>query len=156
WTTCLLLVAPHEHRDEIASELLAASEGYLRSRGASQIYAGSQAPLNPFYLGMYGGSDVAGVLASNTGWVQLLTVSGHQPTIVRVIAGRTLVNFRPPVDRKQMQVRRRFKVAGPYAVLPDNWWEASVWALHEWTQFQLVLPGGGEPIIAATFWDVDP
>jgi hypothetical protein len=40
--------------------------------------------------------------------------------------------------------------------LPDNWWDACVWALHEWTRFSLVLPGGGEPIISATFWDVEP
>jgi len=68
-TTCLLLVAPHENRPMIAAELLAASENYLRRRGAKQLYAGSQFPLNPFYLGMYGSSDVAGVLASNIGWV---------------------------------------------------------------------------------------
>ncbi len=155
-TTCLLLVSPHEDRQTIAAELLAASEDYLRKRGAQQIYAGSQFPLNPFYLGMYGSSDVAGVLNSNTGWVSLLSAFGYRPHIRRVLAGRVLAGFRPPVDRQQMQVRRRFKVAGPSDVLPDNWWDASVWALHEWTKFDLVLPDGGEPIISATFWDIDP
>ncbi|HMC12703.1 MAG TPA: hypothetical protein VKH44_15490 [Pirellulaceae bacterium] len=155
-TTCLLLVAPHENRPMIAQELLAASEDYLRSRGAQQLYAGSQYPLNPFYLGMYGSSDVAGVLASNSGWVDLLTASGYQPKVRRVLAGRTLAGFRPPVDRKQMQVRRKFKVAEPAYVVPDNWWDACVWALHEWTRFKLVLPHGGETIISATFWDVEP
>jgi hypothetical protein len=55
-----------------------------------------------------------------------------------------------------MQVRRKFKVDGPSYIVPDNWWDACVWALHEWTRFSLVLPGGGEPIISATFWDVEP
>jgi len=155
-TTCLLLVSPHDQRPIIAQELLAASENYLRGRGARQIYAGSQFPLNPFYLGMYGSSDVAGVLASNSGWVQLLTNSSYRPKIGRVLAGRTLAGFRPPVDRKQMQVRRKFKVSEPTSILPDNWWDACVWALHEWTRFNLVLSGGGEPIISATFWDVEP
>ena len=155
-TTCLLLVAPHEQRPQIAMELLAASEDYLRKGGAKQLYAGSQFPLNPFYLGMYGSSDVSGVLNSNTGWVSLLTASGYRPHIRRVLAGRVLAGFRPTVDRKQMQVRRRFKVAGPTDILPDNWWDACVWALHEWARFDLVLPDGGEPIISATFWDVDP
>jgi GNAT superfamily N-acetyltransferase len=155
-TTCLILVAPHENRPMIAHELMAASEDYLRRRGAQQIYAGSQFPLNPFYLGMYGSSEVAGVLASNSGWVDLLTASGYQPRIRRVLAGRTLGGFRAPVDRKQMQVRRKFKVAEPLIAIPDNWWDACVWALHEWTRFNLVLPGGGEPIISATFWDVQP
>jgi GNAT superfamily N-acetyltransferase len=155
-TTCLLLVAPHSDRPMIAAELLGASEDYLRRRGAKQLFAGSQFPLNPFYLGMYGSSDVAGILSSNTGLVHLLANSGYQPKIRRVLAGRTLAGFRPPVDRKQMQVRRKFKVAEPAYVVPDNWWEACVWALHEWTRYKLVLPGGGEPIISATFWDVEP
>jgi GNAT superfamily N-acetyltransferase len=155
-TTCLLLVAPHDHRPQIAAELMDASEDYLRRRGATQLHAGSFEPLNPFYLGMYGSSDVAGVLASNTGWISLLTNCGYEPQLRRVLAGRTLGGYRPPVDRKQMQVRRKFKVAGPVTVLPDNWWDACVWALHDWTRYRLVLPGGGEPIISATFWDVEP
>jgi GNAT superfamily N-acetyltransferase len=155
-TTCLLLVSPHEDRAVIAAELMAASEDYLRRRGAQQIYAGSQFPLNPFYLGLYGSSDVAGVLNSNSGWVSLLKNSGYRPHLRRVLAGRVLAGFRPPVDRQQMQVRRKFKVAGPKDVIPDNWWDACVWALHEWTRFDLVLAVGGEPIISATFWDIDP
>jgi GNAT superfamily N-acetyltransferase len=155
-TTCLLLVAPHEARETIAAELLAASEEYLRRHGAQQLYAGSQSPLNPFYLGMYGSSDLAGVLNSNSGWVSLLTASAYRPQIRRVLASRVLAGFRPPVDRNQMQVRRRFKVAGPLDVLPDNWWDACVWSVHEWTRFDLVLPGGGEPIVSVTMWDIDP
>ena len=155
-TTCLILVAPHDNRPMIATELLAASEDFLRRRGASQLFAGSQYPLNPFYLGLYGSSDVPGVLASNAGWVDLLVASGYEPHVRRVLAGRTLAGFRPPIDREQMQVRRKFKVAEPVTVVPDNWWDACVWAMHEWTRFKLVLPGGGEPIISATFWDVQP
>ena len=155
-TTCLLLVAPHDNRPMIAQELMAASEDYLRRRGAQQLYAGSQFPLNPFYQGLYGSSDVAGVLASNVGWVDLLTASGYRAKSRRVLAGRTLGGFRPPIDRRQMQVRRKFKVAEPKVAIPDNWWDACIWALHEWTRFSLVLPGGGEPIISATFWDVQP
>lgn len=155
-TTALLLVAPHQDRPTIATELLAASEDYLRRKGASQLYAGSQAPLNPFYLGMYGSSDLAGVLASNSGWCSLLASCGYHARFRRVLASRTLAGFRPAVDRQQMQIRRKFKVNGPIDVLPDNWWDACVWSLHEWSRFDLILPGGEEPIISATFWDVDP
>jgi len=155
-TTCLLLVAPHDRRDEIAPNLMAQSEAFLRDRGARRLFAGNQSPLAPFYLGMYGSSDGAGVLTSNIGWVNLLNACGYEPKCRRLLAGRTLVGFRPPVDRKQMQIRRRFKVVGPKPIVPDNWWEACLWALHEWTRFDLVLPGGGEPIISAVVWDVQP
>ncbi len=155
-TTCLILVAPHDNRPMIATELMAASEDYLRRGGAKELYAGSQYPLNPFYLGLYGGSDVAGVLGSNAGWIDLLTASGYEPHAQRVLVGRTLGGFRAPIDREQLQIRRKFKVAEPATVVPDNWWDANVWAMHDWTRFKLVLPGGGEPIISATFWDVQP
>src|SRR4029453_2113056 len=115
-TTCLLLVAPHDNRPLIPSERLAASLHYLRGRGAQLLSAGSQFPLNPYYLGMYGSSDVAGVLASNSGLVNLLADSGYKPKVRRVLAGRTLAGFRPPIDRKQMQVRRKFKVSEPISV----------------------------------------
>jgi hypothetical protein len=54
---------------------------------------------------MYGSSDVAGVLASNVGWCQLLKVS-LSAEIQRVLAGRPLAGFRPPIDRQQLYVRR--------------------------------------------------
>jgi hypothetical protein len=155
-TTCLLMVAPHEHRPQIALELLSASEDYLRRSGARHTYAGSQFPLNPFYLGLYGSSDLPGVLASDAAFVELLQAAGYKPLVRRQLFSRSLASFRAPIDRQQMQVRRRFAIAPPADRQPDNWWEASVWAQHEWTRFDLVLPAGGEPIISAIFWDVEP
>ena len=155
-TTCLLIVAPHEQRPQIAMELLSASEDYLRRGGARHIYAGSQFPLNPFYLGLYGSSDLPGVLASDLAMVELLNAAGYKPLVRRQLFSRSLASFRAPIDRQQMQVRRRFSVAPPVDRLPDNWWEACVWAHHEWTRYDLVLPAGGEPIISAIFWDIDP
>jgi predicted N-acetyltransferase YhbS len=155
-TTCLLMVAPHEQRAQIALELLSASEDYLRGSGAKHVYAGSQFPLNPFYLGLYGSSDLPGVLASDVAFVELLLAAGYKPLARRQLLSRSLASFRAPIDRQQMQVRRRFAVAPPVDRLPDNWWDASVWAQHEWTRFDLVLPAGGEAIISAIFWDVEP
>ena len=137
-------------------ELLSASEGYLRKCGVQQIYAGEQFPLNPFYIGCYGSNDLPGVLASDAPTVELLTAAGYRPAIHRKLYHRQLAGFRPAVDRQWMQVRRRFVVAMRDEVLPDNWWEANAWAWHDWTRFVLTLPDGGEPIIAATFWDVEP
>ena len=64
-TTHILMVDPAERESTLADELLAASEDYLRSRGATVIYAGGINPLNSFYLGLYGGSEIPGVLQSD-------------------------------------------------------------------------------------------
>src|SRR4029078_11931638 len=89
-------------------------------------------------------------------WVCCVHAARYQPQFRRFLTCRTLGGFRPPIDREQMQVRRKFKVAEPTTVTPENWWDACGWAMHEWTRLKLVLPGGGEPIISATFWDVQP
>lgn len=155
-TICLLHVAPHEQRAQIAMELLSSAEDYLRRRGAQQIYAGCQFPLNAFYLGFYGSSDVPGVLKSDAQFVELLNASGYRPAMSRALWRRSLAGFRTPVDRQWMQVRRRFVLTAASDSVPDNWWEACVWSHHDWTRYDLTLAGGGEPLISATFWDVEP
>ncbi len=155
-TICQLMVAPHEQRGIIAVELLGAAEDYLRRRGAQQIHAGCQFPLNPFYLGLYGGSEAPGVLDSDAQFVELLAGAGFHRARRRALWRRSLAGFRAPVDRQWMQVRRRFVAAPPVEVLPDNWWEACVWTHHDWTCYPLNLPGGGESVISATLWDIEP
>jgi GNAT superfamily N-acetyltransferase len=155
-TVCQVMVAPHEQRGIIAVELLNAAEDYLRRRGAQQIYAGCQFPFNPFYLGLYGSSEVPGVLASDAQFLELLSGAGYRPTRRRSLWRMTLAGFRAPVDRQWMQVRRRFLAAPPIEALPDNWWEANIWAHFDWIRFDLTLPGGGEPVISAITWDIEP
>jgi GNAT superfamily N-acetyltransferase len=155
-TVCQLLVGPHEQRGMVMVELLGAAEDYLRRRGASQMYAGCQFPFNPFYLGLYGSNDVPGVLATDLEFVSLLAGAGYKPQSRRTLWRRTLAGFRAPVDRQWMQVRRRFVAAPPRDVLPDTWWDACVWANHDWTRCDLTLAGGGEPVISATLWDIEP
>jgi hypothetical protein len=150
------MVSPHEERGQIAVELLTAAEDYLRRRGAGQIHAGCQFPLNPFYLGLYGSNDVPGVLASDTQLVELLRGASYRATTGRTLWRRPLAGFRAPIDRRWMQVRRRFVASPPTEVLPDNWWDACVWANHDWARGHLTIAGGGEPIISATLWDIEP
>jgi GNAT superfamily N-acetyltransferase len=155
-TICQVMVAPHEQRGVIAVELLNAGEDYLRRRGARQIYAGSQYPLNPFYLGLYGSSDVPGVLATDTMLVELLRGSGYTPKIRRTLWRRTLAGLKPPIDRQWMQVRRKFTASALLEAHPDNWWDACVWAHHDWTRCNLTLPNGSERVISALLWDIEP
>jgi GNAT superfamily N-acetyltransferase len=155
-TVCQVMVAPHARRGTIMVELLAAAEDYLRRRGAVQIYAGCQFPFNPFYVGFYGSSDVPGVLATDQEFQSLLRGAGYRAHSRRTMWRRTLAGFRSPVDRQWMQVRRRFAAAPARDELPRNWWEANVWAHHDRTRCDLTLAGGGEPVISATFWDIEP
>ncbi|MCE9526733.1 MAG: hypothetical protein K8R36_11845 [Planctomycetales bacterium] len=155
-TTCQLLVAPHEQRAQIQADLLHASEEYLRSSGVRQIFGGSAFPVNPFYLGLYGGSRLPGVLASDLEQTALFQNAGYRERERRVLLNRSLANFRCPVDRRLMQLRRRCEVAAVHDVTPDNWWESCVWMHANWTRYELRFKDSEDALISATFWEIVP
>ena len=75
-TTCLILARPDCRTGDVAAGLLEQSEAYLRDRGAKVLYGGGIRPLNAFYFGLYGGSEMPGVLARRTDWRRRRTCRG--------------------------------------------------------------------------------
>ena len=59
---CLLMVRPRDDQLAIRQRLVEEAERYLLARGATEIRAGCIRTSSPFYLGLYGGSDMAGIL----------------------------------------------------------------------------------------------
>src|SRR5205085_1341627 len=87
---CLLGVRP-SHRDKgIGSELLDRGVAYLRGKGARTIYAGQLRPLTPFYLGLYGGSDLPGFLASDEAAAPFLEYAGYRASATCLVLQRRL------------------------------------------------------------------
>src|SRR5438874_289349 len=62
---CAIAVLPSHRRRRIGSELLQKAEQYVAARGTQVVQAGQARPLNPFYFGLYGGSDTPGLLPSD-------------------------------------------------------------------------------------------
>lgn len=153
---CLVLVAPHERREEIARELVAQAEDYLRRQGTKLIYGGGIHPVDPFYLGLYGGSELPGVLASDELSLELFRGLGYQEIDRCVILERDLVGFRPRVDRRQMQIRRLYGIEATFDPAPVNWWEACTFGLTDRTRFDLRPRDGGSLCCTVTFWDMEP
>jgi len=155
-TTCQVLVAPHEQRREIQAELLRQSENYLAARGARELYGGAAFPLNSFYLGLYGGSRLPGILASDVEQTTLFQNAGYREKERRVLLNRPLANFRPPIDRRLMQLRRRCEVVSVPDVAPDNWWESCVWMHASWVRYELRFKDSADALISTIFWDITP
>jgi hypothetical protein len=155
-TTCQLLVAPHEERAQIQAELLRMSEVYLAGRGVQQLFGGAAFPVNSFYLGLYGGSRLPGVLATDVEQSALFKNAGYREKERRLLLNRPLANFRPPVDRRLMQLRRRCEVIAVHDVTPDNWWESCIWMHATWTRYELRFKDSADALISATFWDILP
>ena len=151
---CVVVVHPTFRRHGIGRELLARGEAYLRQLGATSIQAGAAPPCDPFYHGLYGGSEVSGFLESNSDAAPFLKALGYQPAQRIVVLQRNLkqgdpISFRLSLIRRKMDT---FIFATPES--PAFWWYSRYGRLEN-VQFRLVPKGGGEAVAAVTVSGMD-
>ncbi len=151
----LLLVVSHPEEAAIRAGLLAQSEGYLRRRGAKVLYGGGIRPLDPFYCGLYGGSELPGILDSEPDTQAVFRDHGYREIDRTVVFHRELMGFRPLVDRQQMQIRRNTDVEVLTDPPPRSWWAACAMSAFERTVFNLQMRGEAAPVACATFWNME-
>jgi GNAT superfamily N-acetyltransferase len=149
--TCVLVVRPGCAEAEVSGGLLERSEQYLHGRGARVLYGGGLAPLSPFYVGLYGGSELPGVLDSDTVARQTFAAHAYQETERTWLLRRELSGFESLINRQQMQVRRQVIVEVTVDVSTRSWWEALVLGGFDLTRFDLLPRSGGPPIATALF-----
>lgn len=150
---CGLFVLEDEPFAEIATGLLARAEEQLRRVGATRLSAGGLYPVDPFYWGFYGGPLSAGIPVSDADRLALYCGAGYQEVKRYAILERPLLGFRPPVDRCQLQIKRKFVVDACNEVPTANWWEACVYGQIDRARYT-VRASDCSPIDAwLTFWD---
>jgi len=151
-TTAMLIVSPREDRAAIASELLSRSEEYLRECGASKLHGGGTPTLAPFYFGLYGGSSLPGVLATDHATVELFRAAGYVEASYCRCFRCDLTSFRPPVDREMMQARRQYQLEQVPDSPPRDWWEGCTCASEDerW-RVQLCHKAEATPVAALSF-----
>jgi len=154
-TTCLVLVRRDCDEPRVAAGLVEQCEQYLRRRGAKVLYGGAIHPLNPFYLGLYGGSELPGVLKSDAPANEAFRSRGYKEIDQVMVLRRELAGFQPPMDRRQMQARRQMIVEETADPPPRSWWEACVLGEFHLTRFELVPRSGGQPVARATFRSIE-
>ena len=155
-TICTLVLSPDHDSNSIAQELIRRAEAYLRENNAKVLYGGGVHPLNPFYLGLYGGSELPGVLSGDHTMLDALRASNYEVIDQVVILQRELSTFRPKVDRKTLQVRRKFHIEATFDPPAQNWWEACSFGLTDRTRFILRGKSHDAPCSVVTFWDMEP
>ena len=152
--TIAMLVVDHGVDDpELARRLILEAERYLRSRGASVLYAGGQFPLNPFYWGLYGGSEGSGVLSGHSGFFQTLTAMGYEPVSTTVFLEFDLASPEPR-DARAVLTRRRTQLVIEEDALPIHWWENQSLSESHLTRFRLLARSDGTELARATTWDM--
>jgi GNAT superfamily N-acetyltransferase len=139
---------------EIASGLVRLAENHLRSQGAAVIYAGGQAPLNPFYWGLYGGSEFSGILSGHSDFARAVTREGY------VVASRSILfeadltqplSFKDP--RMVLMRRQTLLEIEEDAILP-SWWDARAIGESHPTRYRLVRRGDNALLASAWTWEM--
>lgn len=155
-TTCMIALETGCSVKEITAGLLERSEAYLRGRGCQVFYGGGMAPLNPFYVGLYGGSELPGILDDDK-TARAVFESHHYQEIERTRIMRVdLTRFESVIDRSQMQIRRQMVVESQNDAPTRSWWEACTLGEFELTRFDMLPRGGGPTVASALFRSMDP
>jgi len=139
----------------IADELLKRGEQYLRDRGAQEIVAAGFDTTCPFYLGLYGGSQLTGILESDTRRRDFFTNSDYQ-SVGRIALSKCDLNtVRVGFDRDVLRLRRSMQIN----YLPDpksrSWWDACTQGFLPQIQVTATPTDSGTLVASATFWDME-
>jgi ribosomal protein S18 acetylase RimI-like enzyme len=155
-TTHVLMVEGGRNEPALADDLLGASEDYLKRRGAEVIYAGGVNPLNSFYLGLYGGSEIPGVLQSDTLLQDACARAGYRELDRVLIMQCDLARVRPPVSRELRAIKRTTQLVEKIDPPPKTWWEACVWGSLQRDVFSLLDKTQNRVVATASLWDMQP
>lgn len=151
----LVVLVPHEQAAAIGADLLARSEAYLRRRGARVILGGGTDALCGFYLGLYGGAGIPGILGSSPGMQDVFRLAGYAEEDRIAVLRRPLSGFRPPVNRLQLAIRRATVLRAVDEPVHDSWWEAATTSGLSLRRYELTN-AAREVLGSATFWDMQP
>jgi GNAT superfamily N-acetyltransferase len=150
-----VMVDPEVEAGALPTELLALSEQYLISHGAQVLYGGGVRPLDAFYLGLYGGSELPGVLDTDPGMQQLFSQAGYRVIDRIVVLQCDLSRFRAPVTHATRQWVRSTRVEQFAHDEEASWWRRGTIGCLEPQRFE--LRGRNDELLASTtLWDLEP
>jgi ribosomal protein S18 acetylase RimI-like enzyme len=153
-TIAMLVVEADSADTELGRGLIAEAERYLRGHGAQVIYAGGQYPLNPFYWGLYGGSEWAGILSAHATFVRTVVEAGFEPVSTTVLLEADL-STPEPRDPRVVLIRRQARLEVTEDAMPGNWWEAMAIGEFRPTRYRLLSKADGGELAHATVWDMN-
>ena len=151
-----LRVVDCEQKTKIEDGLLQLAEGYLRANGAKEVWFASRFPQSPFYLGLYGGSRVPGVMEEDSGVLEALQRNGYQKGKEISILQRELGHVQSVTGRKQLLVRRNYLISAIADPLEKSWWECCTLGMAERDRFTIERKKDNHVAGTVSFWDMQP
>ena len=154
-STLLVIVPPHRAENEIGDQLLARCEHYLQESGATRFLGGGNDVFRGFYLGLYGGSDLPGILDSSPAMQQVFLRAGYQQREKITVLRRPLEGFRVPVNRLHIAIRRRTVMHVIDEPERRTGWEAATTTGVALRRYEL-RNKTDDVLGSAAFWDMQP
>lgn len=151
---CAVVVRMDYRRRGIGRELVARAEEYLRSKGAAEIFAGESGRRNPFYLGLYGGAESAGMLESDVNAAPFFTALGYLPAERYILMRRNIAEKNDPFDPRMLTVKRAMKFGVMDRPANATWWWMTRQGRFDSLTFVLVPNAGGPTPAEVTFWEM--
>lgn len=150
----LIGVRPGFRRRGVGTELLRRCEAYLHQRGARTIEAGPHARRNPFYLGLYGGSDSPGFLASDPDAEPFFTRRGYRVKEQTSVLQRRLSEPVKMIDPRFAALRQRYQLQAATCPGAGGWWQECVLSPVETLEFFLQDRAGAR-VARTLVWEME-
>jgi ribosomal protein S18 acetylase RimI-like enzyme len=152
---CALAVQPSARGHGVGSELLRQATVYLRGKGAKSIYFGGAGIRQPFYWGVYGGCEPAGVLNSEASADPFLRKNGFEVYASQVVFQRLLDQPLTIADARFAGIRRRTELKITPRASAKTWYDECVIGPLEMLHFQLYEQASASVVAEARVWDMD-
>ena len=150
-----VMVHPHSRRQGIGRELVHQAENYLHRWGSQKIFAGSSNRRDPFYCGLYGGSQSAGFLESDRAAAPFFARLGYVSHERHLVFQRSLSNgVADPVGIRIVTVRRGTRLS-TLGREPTSWWWETRYGRLDALHFSLISKAGGNPLAKVSVIDLD-
>lgn len=152
-TIAMMVLDPRVADSDVPLELLRAGESYLRRKGARVIYAGGQYPLNPYYWGLYGGSEFAGILDGHGSFLNAVRRAGFEVAAEAEVLEADLAGPEPR-DPRITLLRRQYRIDIEEDAMLPGWWDSLALGLFRPTRYQVVDRLTGVVPAHAWTWDI--
>ncbi len=138
----------------IGRQLLNRAEEYLRAKGAKQILAGGLKPNNPYYFGIYGGSDSPGFLLSDEAAQPFFLANGYKIAKRCIVTQRVVDAPLQVADPRFTFFKRRFEFEVVPRMKAETWWQVCQWGEIEPVECRLVEKETNLVASRAYYWEM--
>jgi ribosomal protein S18 acetylase RimI-like enzyme len=152
---CMFAVRPASRRKGVGTRLLQECERYLQEKGARAVLAGAHPPLDPYYLGLYGGAGLPGILTYSTEAEPFLLKHRYQHNRSIAVMQRRLIEPFKMADPRYAAFLQQLESRVCVRRASGPWWREATLGALEPLEILLEDRGSRELLARALAWELE-